>query len=147
VGEVVRRGFVSSSENRVVIHVRRGDYYSARFRDVYGDICTKQYYTEALRELSLNVDIDDSPIYWCSDEPEWVLENFPNANIFNSGCPYKDWEFIANSKYIIISNSTYSLTAAYSSEQSLVLYPSIWNRKDETPPLFKDTWIKIEAAC
>lgn len=142
-----RQGFVAMNEKRVVVHVRRGDYYSPRFRSVYGDICTRRYYEEALRELSSRHDIVDIPIYWCSDDPDWVLENFPGANIFTSGCPYKDWEFIANSCYIIISNSTYSLTAAYSSEKSFVLYPSVWNRKIESPGLFKESWIKIEAGC
>lgn len=132
----------------IIIHVRRGDYYSERFIKQYGGICDIEYYKDALNLLKEKIGYTGQKIVIVSDDPSWVSENlhFQNMIIHNSKSYMDDWNLMKNSKNLIISNSTFSLTAAWAGDVENVFYPNKWDHftGDKTNILFKKKWRKVE---
>lgn len=136
------------SSEAVFIHIRRGDYYTDRFIKQYGGICTVDYYKNALNLLKEKKSVNEQPIVIISDDPSWVSENihFKNMIIHKSDSYLEDWYLMKNSKNLIISNSTFSLTAAWAGNVKNVYYPSKWDNFTikKQNKLFKTSWHKVE---
>ncbi|OJV44762.1 MAG: hypothetical protein BGO29_09400 [Bacteroidales bacterium 36-12] len=141
-----------SSNNSVSIHIRRGDFISnPRWRCTLGDICDIDYYTKAINIISSKT---SNPVFIVfSDDIVWASKNL---NLY--GATYVDWNKGKNSyndlhlmslcKHNIISNSTFSLWAAWlnTNKNKLVVTPSKWRNKhnDNTKKLFIPAdWIEV----
>jgi hypothetical protein len=73
-----------NSTNSVSVHIRRGDYLLAQ--DIYGGICTEEYYKKALTYMDSHI---ISPHYFVfSDDMEWCKKFFGGARKHNI-CRYK----------------------------------------------------------
>ena len=138
----------SYSKDAIFIHIRRGDYYTNRFIKQYGGICTVDYYKNALDIILRKTQNIMQPIVIISDDPSWVSENihFKNMIIHRSDSYLEDWHLMKNSKYLIISNSTFSLTAAWAGNVANVFYPCKWDNftSNKENKLFKTTWNKVK---
>jgi hypothetical protein len=136
------------SSEAVFIHIRRGDYYTDRFIKQYGGICTVDYYKNALNQLKEKKSVNEQSIVIISDDPSWVSENinFKNMVIHKSNSYLEDWCLMKNAKNLIISNSTFSLTAAWAGNVNNVFYPSKWDNftNNKENKLFKTTWNKVK---
>ena len=86
-------------------HVRRGDYVT---KSEYHLSCTKKYYTSA-RQI-----IGQLPVYWITDDPDWVRENLEvlGDKVF-SGDTIQDFTRLSQFKHLILSNSSFSWWAAW----------------------------------
>jgi hypothetical protein len=104
----------------IAIHVRRGDYIDNKttyeeFGCAYDTLeyirCALSLIPASCREYPLLVVTDDP--YWCG---EWIgtsiTEGFPSVFMENSSA-IRDWLLLSNARVNIVSNSTFSLTAAY----------------------------------
>jgi hypothetical protein len=131
--------------NSIFIHVRRGDYYTKKFVSRYGNICTVKYFEKAVSKMKNEYELNDSKIIIISDDIEWCKENldFKNIIFHKSKSLIDDWMILKKSKYLIISNSTFSLTAAWAGNVKHVCYPNMWDNFDNNKDLFKKEWIKI----
>lgn len=136
------------SPEAIFIHVRRGDYYTDRFIKQYGGICTVDYYKNALNQLKEKKILNEQSIVVISDDQSWVSKNidFKNMIIHKSNSYLEDWYLMKNAKNLIISNSTFSLTAAWAGNVNNVFYPSKWDnfKIKKQNKLFKTSWHKVD---
>lgn len=134
--------------NSVFIHVRRGDYLKDRNIDIFGNVCTKDYYEKAFAEIESK--IEDPQYFIFSNDIEWIEANFniPNAHIvsWNQGADsYLDLYLMCHCKNAIIANSTFSYWGAYLvTDKNVVVYPKKWyNSGVEAPDIAPSNWIGL----
>ena len=132
----------------VFIHVRRGNYLKSRNVGIYGNVCTKEYYEEAIAEI--NKRVENPRFFIFSNDIEWIEENFniPNSQIisWNQGSEsYLDLYLMCYCKHAIIANSTFSYWGAMLvTEKSVVVYPQKWyNSGIKTPNIAPPDWVGI----
>lgn len=136
--------------NCVSVHIRRGDYTTEKNQDIYGGICTLQYYENAMRIVT---DKDESCVFcFFSNDMKWVKEHFkiPNAIYIESSMfeNYQDWYdmyLMSQCKHNIIANSTFSWWGAWlnSNKDKIVIAPGKWNNLYEHTDIYPDDWIPI----
>jgi hypothetical protein len=120
-----------ATTNAVSIHVRRGDYMKPRFRAIFGDICTVDYYREAIEYIRQKV---ARPVFFIfSDDLSWVKEHLPLPDAIyvtgNTGLTsFRDLQLMSRCKHQIIANSTFSWWGAWLNQtpDKIVVAPSKW---------------------
>ena len=133
----------------ISIHVRRGDYLSPAVINLYGNICTLDYYKNAINIVS-NRSINPH-FFIFSDDTEWARQNIkiPNATYITwnqDKNSYLDMYLMSYCKINIISNSTFSYWAAMFNinKTSFVIYPQKWvNYPVEPPVIFPKYWYPL----
>ena len=136
-----------NSNCSVSIHIRRGDYLSSINKDIFGRVCTLDYYKRAMQEIIRIT--DKEPIFYLfSDDPQWVKEHFKENNCIIMETSNKDWQdmyFMASCKHHILSNSSFSWWGAWLGEQAgtNTIAPQWWYYGVESPHLLPDGWIRI----
>lgn len=135
--------------NSVSVHIRRGDYLD--IQDVYGGICTMEYYANAIDRIKTMAG-QDVQFYFFSNDIEWVKTQFKGDNyhyiseeLFES---YEDWYdmcLMSSCRHNIIANSSFSWWGAWlnDNEDKIVIAPSKWLNTGETPDIWCDGWIRI----
>ena len=113
------------------VHVRRGDYLGipATFT-----VCPIHYFTQAMNEMRAK--FPETHFLVFSDDNDWCIENFTqftDVSVVTSpinATPIQsvmaDFNLMRSCDTFIISNSTYSWWAAYSSQSTDVICPSRW---------------------
>lgn len=135
--------------NSVSIHVRRGDYLKGRAKVLYGNICTCEYYKNAVLEVRERI---ANPVFYVfSDDVEWVQENLKIENAryinWNNGVEdYYDMYLMSQCKCNIIANSSFSWWGAWlnQNEDKIVISPSKWFNLHIAPDLICDDWIRVK---
>jgi len=133
--------------NSVAVHVRRGDYTDPKVQHIYGNIGTLEFYHKAINVIKTKV--EHPHYFFFSDDPEYVRNNFHEANMEIVDCNHGERSFfdlflMAHCKNMIIPNSTFSCWAAYLNKNNpLVVCPSKWRNDKPSPPVILDSWIKI----
>ena len=136
-----------SGTNSVAIHVRRGDY--AKHQDIYGNICTEDYYQRAI-EL-INEMVNMPVFYFFSNDMEWTKKVFGEKRnyIYVEGNSeergYVDMQLMTECRHQIIANSSFSWWAAYLNDNpdKKVICPDKWVNTKETSDVYCEGWIKI----
>lgn len=135
---------ISSIEEKVAIHVRRGDYVGlSRNLPI-------SYYENSLNLLEKKLNNFEFEVF--SDDIEWAKSQnvFKNANKF---WEYKDGEKnnlrdfneLFKFKHFVISNSTFSLIPAIinSTFNGIVTYPTNWMSK-EIKKINNENWLSVD---
>ena len=134
------------SGHSVFIHVRRGDFLSPEYKELYEGTCPIDYYKESIDYVFRHI---DSPnFYVFSDDQQWAKDNLP----LSTNVTYVDWNkgkdspldmyLMSQCKVGIIANSTFSYWGAYLGvKKEIVFYPKKWNNGVPTPSIFEDNWI------
>ena len=131
----------SSLKNKVVLHVRRGDYLENN--DTH-PLTPLNYYKKCLKEL----DLKSSNILIVTDDIKNVGREFKELKYthINGKSELEDFVYIMNADYIIGCNSSFSWWAAYLSNSNYKFFPKKWfgpsgpkNIKD----LYPDNFIKV----
>lgn len=137
------------NQSSVSIHIRRGDYLAEHNKRLYGDICTKDYYTKAIKMIQEKV--QDANFYVFSDDVEWVKNNILIPN-----CTYVDWNkrkdswqdmfLMSKCKHNIIANSTFSWWGAWLNENpdKIVICPSRFININQKSDIIPYGWNRIE---
>lgn len=130
----------------VSLHVRRGDYLKPNCIEIFGNICTEEYYKEAISIIKDR--IPNANFFIFSDDIEWCKNNL---NIENA--EYIDWNtendsiydmyLMSHCKANIIANSTFSYWAAKISNNYNVIYPKKWFANKPAPDMFPNKWIGL----
>lgn len=133
--------------NSVAVHIRRGDYLIEQFRKMYGDICTLEYYKNAMKQIESQI---QSPVYFFfSDDIDFVKENFTMDNkvivdINQGENSFFDIYLMSNCQNMIIANSSFSCWAAYENKnEGMIIAPKKWRNDKPSPDILLDNWIKI----
>lgn len=137
-------------ENAVSIHIRRGDYLEKKAQQVFGDICTNDYYEKAIKYIKKNV---SNPVfYFFSNDIKWVRENYEGLDAIYISKDmfdiYEDWYdmfLMSCCKHNIIANSTFSWWGAWlnTNKNKIVIAPSKWINNCEIIDIYPKEWIKI----
>lgn len=132
----------------VAIHIRRGDYLQPPFDEIYGGICTEEYYKSAIDIVKRSI---KNPVFFIfSNDKEWIKDNLHIDNAIyvdcNSGMNSPlDMFLMTHSKANIIANSSFSFWGAYLNRfAKLVVYPKRWYKsKYKVPDIFPSDWLGI----
>jgi hypothetical protein len=129
-------------------HVRRGDYLSAEFCNLFG-VCTADYYSRALEILRARV--PGARVFVFSDDPGWVRDNAiggEGAEIvdWNAAAPAHDLALMRACGHAVIANSSFSWWGAWLGELpgSIIIAPRLWYKAvPEYRDIVPDRWMRI----
>lgn len=134
--------------NSISVHIRRGDYLKAD--DIYGGICTDEYYQRAIKYIKKNV--VNPKFYFFSDDIEWVKRRYNgddcyyiDSSMFDN---YQDWYdmcLMSSCRHNIIANSSFSWWGAWlnDNDEKIVIAPERWLNNEDTPDIWYDGWIRL----
>ena len=132
----------------VSIHIRRGDYLSKQFVNQYGNICTDEYYDNAIAYIKAK--IENPHFYIFSNDLEWAKNkyNTPEFTIIsgNSGnISYRDMQLMSMCKHNIIANSSFSWWGAWlnNNPNKIVIAPNKWCNNKPTPDIYPENCLKL----
>lgn len=117
----------------VSIHIRRGDYLDAKNQEMFGNICTEEYYAGAIREMKQIY--PDAHFYVFSDDIEYAREKYVGEEYcivdINSGRDsfYDIW-LMSRCKHNICANSTFSFWGARLNENPEKILIRPWIHKN-----------------
>lgn len=136
--------------NSVSVHIRRGDYLEKE--EIYGGICTKEYYQKAIEYISKKI---KEPIFiFFSNDIMWVKKNFQinracyiEMGMFESYADWYDMYLMSLCHHNIIANSTFSWWGAWlnSNPDKIVIAPKRWFLHRDTPDIYPTEWFLIDS--
>lgn len=144
-GEILKE---IENTDSVSLHVRRGDYLSPENTVVYGNICTLDYYKNAITYIRERL---DSPKFFIfSNDIDWVKENLyeEGMTLISSTSlkpDYEDMYLMSRCRNNIIANSSFSWWGAWlnQSEKKIVIAPDRWFANHEVSDAICSDWIKV----
>ena len=145
-GKVLELAQKIKNENAISIHVRLTDYQ--QFNNLYGGICNKRYYQNAVEYIKNNI---SNPVFYIfSDDLQQALLMLKDYNCvpvdINRGeKSYLDMYLMSQCKHHIIANSSFSWWGAWlnSNPEKMVIAPSRWVNTDNTPDICPNSWIRL----
>ncbi len=122
-----------AKEESVALHVRRGDYRTEKYINVYYQL-EEEYYRNALKYIEERSEGKEIKIYFFSDDIEWCRRTFGDIRCAEfideqvSNSQHMDMLFMRKCKYIVMANSTFSWWAAWLSDRtdSVIITPANW---------------------
>lgn len=128
------------------VHVRRGDYISAKNKDSHGFVGL-HYYEKALRILpeDLRVVVFSDDIEWCRETDCFSSALFVENLFVEEITDFQEFLLLSSCSWIVTANSSYSWWAAYLSDAK-VITPSCWFLNEHTEskrPNALREWIQI----
>lgn len=134
----------------ISIHIRRGDYLTEKNQTIYGNVCTPDYYKEAISRIQVILHQEDLHYFIFSDDPEWIKKNIKlrNATVidWNTGVDsWQDMYLMSICNHNIIANSTFSWWGAWLNEHEnpIIIAPYRWLNIKFSPDILPKEWIKI----
>lgn len=134
----------------ISIHIRRGDYLADTKQEIYGNICTLDYYRQAVRLLKECLPKEACYYFLFSDDSVWVKENMPMENAvivdWNQGAEsWQDMYLMSLCRHHIIANSSFSWWGAWLNphEDKIVIAPYRWYNNMLAPDILPDNWIAL----
>lgn len=116
-------------KNAVCVHIRRGDYL--KVNEVYGDICTPQYYEKAMKQMAEWE--PDCHFFIFTNDVVWAKEKYchPRVTIVEGNdedAGYLDMYLMIRCRHYILANSSFSWWGCYlnSSKEKRVIAPKKW---------------------
>lgn len=133
--------------NSVAVHIRRGDY--VRLSNLYGDICTEEYYDKAMDMILVRQ--KDAQFFFFSNDMEWTKEHFGKQDNFHyvegndEKKGYIDLQLMTACKHQIVANSSFSWWAAWlnNNKSKIVIAPDKWIQTKDTPDIYFEEMIRI----
>ncbi|MCE2772068.1 MAG: alpha-1,2-fucosyltransferase [Bacteroidetes bacterium] len=135
----------------VSLHVRRSDYLKPINEKLFGNICTVDYYKQAVSYIKTH--LKDPVFFLFSDDPEWVKVNIDTGTQthvidFNtSQNSFEDMRLMSLCRHHIIANSSFSWWGAWLNPDNdkIVIGPSVWiNQPDaDINDILPAAWVRI----
>lgn len=135
--------------NSVCLSIRHFVLKDKKRNEIF-NVCDTEYYKKAISIICKKV---QNPIFYiCSDDLDWVIENFDFINKYNiifensANRPEVKLYLMTKCRHFIIPNSTFSWWAQYlgSYSDKMVIGPANWyNISNYDSPLIGKDWIKI----
>jgi len=132
----------------VSVHIRRGDYLTSKNKEIFGNICTTEYYKNAI--VAAKKYFNNPTFFVFSNDIEYVEELFSQENdmiiVDNNQGPksFYDMYLMSQCKGMILANSTFSCWAAYLNKTSPYIFcPKRWTNEVNHPNMSFDNWIII----
>ena len=116
--------------NSVSMHIRRGDYLDDKNREMFGDICTDEYYHQAVK--TIKEAFPDATFYIFSDDTAYVKEKYQGkeytvVDINHGRDSFYDIMLMSSCRHNICANSTFSFWGARlnGNENKIMIRPTI----------------------
>lgn len=132
----------------VSIHIRRGDYLNLENKDVYGGICTEEYYEKAIAYVEEQV--ENPHFFIFSDDAayakkKYTKKNYTVVDINHGQDSFFDMYLMGCCKHNICANSTFSFWGARLNEnpEKLMIRPLKQRNTCDwyVPEIMKQLWI------
>lgn len=147
-GEIDKIAREMKNCNSVSVHVRRGDYLRPGLKEIFGNICTEEYYKEAIDYIREHV---DNPVfYFFSNDIKWVRDNFKSDDyryvnekkLWNG---MADMHLMTQCRHNIVANSSFSWWGAWLNvhDDNIVICPSRWVNTHSVNDIICNGWISI----
>lgn len=136
------------STESVSIHVRRGDYLSAQYRDSF--LCLSQeYYKQAAAYIRSRV--KNPSFYLFSDDTEYARQAFSWLSDCtfvegNTGSgSYRDMQLMSECRHNITANSTFSVWGALLNghEDAVIVYPKAYMKEKDSEIKSIPGWVRL----
>lgn len=134
--------------NSVSVHIRRGDYLEAPYKNLYDGICNKEYYERALTLIKQRY--PDACFFFFSNDMEWVRQQFKieNAIFIEHNYGNQSWQdmyLMSECKHNIIANSTFSWWGAWLNKNAnkMVISPKHFINIEIDCDIVPESWIKL----
>lgn len=139
--------------NAVSLHIRRGDYLTPGNKEMFGGICTEEYYEKALSYMKEKV--KDAHFFVFSDDPTYAKEKYRGeeytiVDINHGRDSFFDVYLMSCCKHHICANSTFSFWGARlnPNNDKIVVRPlkqknCDWYVPDKMKQLWKN-WVLID---
>lgn len=148
--KIVRLVNKMKTENSVSVHIRAGDYLLPENAELFGGICTMNYYCTSIDKMRKKV---NQPLFFVfSNDIQWCKENFILENVIwmdDKTLPqHEDWVemyLMSCCKHNIIANSSFSWWAAWlnQNQDKIVIAPKKWLQTVENDEVCPKEWIRI----
>ena len=132
----------------VGIHIRRGDYLASEVQDLYGNICTEEYYRKAICEVKKNM--PEAEFFVFTNDIDWARANISDKNFTIVNCSteetgYLDMDLMSHCKHNIIANSSFSWWASYlnPNPDKMVIAPKIWLNGRDCSDIYRSGMLVI----
>ncbi|MDR2889347.1 MAG: alpha-1,2-fucosyltransferase, partial [Lachnospiraceae bacterium] len=143
----------------ISVHIRRGDYLLAD--EVYGGICTDEYYETAIAYMKTRY--PDCVLYVFSNDLKWAKnwletryrkagetelpDNFCLIEETTEHTGFLDMMLMSKCKHNIIANSSFSWWASWinANEDKCIIAPDVWYNNQECKDIHTAKMIKISA--
>ena len=130
----------------VSVHIRRGDYLEGANCALYGNICTEEYYDEAIAHMKEK--FPSAKFFFFSDDIPYVREHYQSDNYemidWNHGKDsFYDMMLMSRCRHNICANSTFSFWGARLNpcKNKTMIRPSIHRNNQVCPPeRMKELW-------
>ena len=139
---------IKADPHAVSIHVRRGDYLLPENSRKYGNICTLQYYKNAMQYMKKKV--PDAKFYFFSNDSEWVRKNLANGDSVIVDCNhgkenYLDMYLMSQCSHNIIANSSFSWWGAWLNQNpdKIVISPQRWFSHLDASDAICEDWVRV----
>ncbi|MBQ9991349.1 MAG: glycosyltransferase [Lachnospiraceae bacterium] len=123
----------------VGVHIRRGDYLEVD--ELYGGICTEEYYRKAMEKMRRQV--PGCSFFIFTNDPDWAREHMQGEDIHiveenDEAHGYLDLYLMSRCRHNIIANSSFSWWAAWLNENPAkkIIAPSRWVNGREMPDIY-----------
>ena len=136
----------------VAVHVRRGDYLNNS--QIYGNICTKEYYRKAIELMKEKV--EDPVFYVFSDDIAGAKTLFDDEKCVyidhstEAGEPgiysdIVDMQLMSFCNHNIMANSSFSWWGAWLNDkkEKIVIAPDRWMNDRQVEDIWCENWIRI----
>lgn len=142
----------------VSVHVRRGDYLTPENQELFGGICTEEYYIEGMRLMRERC--PGCSFYLFCNDKDWARESFTErkdvtlVDLPHGGESSTDGEIdfdcaefvlMSRCQHHILANSSFSWWASYlgSDSDSFVLAPDRWLNHVDCRDFYREDMHKI----
>lgn len=144
---------IADCADSVSIHVRRGDYLQPGAADVFGGVCTDEYYTSAIEHI-LKIKPGATFFLFTNDQvwADFFVEQHQEADIrivrvSTEYTGYLDMYLMTKCKHHIVANSSFSWWGAWLSEyrEGLTIAPSGWFNNGHCRDIHTEDMVLISA--
>jgi len=138
---------ISSDEQSVSIHFRRGDYVHLASAIAHHGAKDLDYYSDAI--TSIKQFLNDPSFYIFSDDINWVKENFKieNAPYVEGLKSHEDLELMKTCQHNITANSSFSWWGAWlnNNPEKKIIAPKQWFKDPSinTTDLIPASWLRV----
>ena len=134
------------NSNSVCVHIRRGDYLDVD--EVYGGICTEEYYKKAMKKMEK--EISNCSFFIFTNDIPWAKEHMQGKHITvvegnDEDAGYIDMYLMTCCKHYILANSSFCWWGCYlnPSKEKKVIAPKIWANGRDYKDIYTDQMEKV----
>ena len=153
---------ITSTES-VGVHIRRGDYLLPENQQLFGGICTENYYRNAMEQIKR--ERPNCRFYLFTNDKEWIRQQLDaqteedtkdtdkvsinNIEVVDLGeqNDYAEFVLMSKCKHNILANSSFSWWASYLNRNTnkTVLVPDRWLNGWDCEDFYREDMRKVEA--